>query len=725
MHLHFRSSSLLALLFLAAATPLHLYAQPANSSVEAQHVTVSLLVPPAQIYPGQNFTAGLDFKMEDGWHVYWINAGDSGEPPAIKWTLPVGVTADAMQFPPPKRLPLGPLMDFGYEGEVVFPIPMHVASDFHPAKSQATFAAHVTWLVCREVCIPGKADLALPVQALASAPAAPKTDTVAQNLVARFQNQLPKPLPFTDNATFALNQKTITLNVATGARTTSAQFFPLDETIIANAAPQPAQATSNGVQLTLTKDDNLQAPPQKLNGLLELPDGTAYEIHATPGTIAATTTTNPTDFSALLGAAGLAFIGGILLNLMPCVFPVLFIKGLSLVQSSQQERHQLRAHGWVYTLGILVSFWVVVAVLVILRAAGQQLGWGFQFQSPTFLALMAMLLFFLGLALAGQFEIGLSLTSAGGSLAQKHGYTGSFFTGVLAMVVATPCTAPFMGAAIGYALSHSVIVSFTVFTALALGLALPYLALAYFPGWARILPKPGAWMEVLKQAVSIPIFATVIWLVWVFTQIAGTSALIGLLAAFLLLAVAGWFLGRWPGKPAATTIAAAVLLAAIGTSVWAVRALAISPVSSYTTVIARNGSQVLVGAGNAWQPFTPALLAQSRSQGKPVFIDFTASWCLCCQVNERLILMRADVQQRLHDSGAVLLRADWTNQDPDITQTLATLGRSGVPTYALYPADPALPAHVLPEVLTPGIVIEALNTLPKPQQQSASAQNLP
>jgi DsbC/DsbD-like thiol-disulfide interchange protein len=262
MHLHFRSSSLLALLFLAAATPLHLYAQPANSSVEAQHVTVSLLVPPAQIYPGQNFTAGLDFKMEDGWHVYWINAGDSGEPPAIKWTLPVGVTADAMQFPPPKRLPLGPLMDFGYEGEVVFPIPMHVASDFHPAKSQATFAAHVTWLVCREVCIPGKADLALPVQALASAPAAPKTDTVAQNLVARFQNQLPKPLPFTDNATFALNQKTITLNVATGARTTSAQFFPLDETIIANAAPQPAQATSNGVQLTLTKDDNLQAPPQ-------------------------------------------------------------------------------------------------------------------------------------------------------------------------------------------------------------------------------------------------------------------------------------------------------------------------------------------------------------------------------------------------------------------------------------------------------------------------------
>jgi len=258
-----------------------------------------------------------------------------------------------------------------------------------------------------------------------------------------------------------------------------------------------------------------------------------------------------------------------------------------------------------------------------------------------------------------------------------------------------------------------------VFTALALGLALPYLALAYFPGWARVLPKPGAWMEVLKQAVSIPIFATVIWLVWVFTQIAGSSALIGLLAAFLLLAVAGWFLGRWPGKAAATTIAALVLIAAIGTSVWAVRALGASPQS----VSAQNapGSQ-LPASGSDWQPFTPTLVSESRAQGKPVFIDFTASWCLSCQVNERLILNRADVQQRLHDSGAVLLRADWTNQDPDITQTLATLGRSGVPTYALYPADPNAPAHVLPEVLTPGIVIDALNTLPKPQQQSSAPQ---
>jgi thiol:disulfide interchange protein len=709
----FFTLTLVAVFALAPHQPLH--AQP---SVTAQHLTVSLLVPPAQLAPGENFTAGLDFKMEEGWHVYWINAGDSGEPPAAKWNLPPGVTADALQFPPPKRLPLGPLMDFGYENEVVFPIAMHVSADFHPASTKTTLGAHVTWLVCREVCIPGKADLAVTRTAWSKPAAGPDVDPAAQDLIAKFQAQLPQPLPATDTATFRATPKTFVLDIATGSQITSAQFFPLDQTVIANAAAQPAQPTTNGVQLTLTKDENLQTPPQKLNGLLELPDGTAYEIHATPGTLSATTTAPSTGFSSLAGAAGLAFIGGILLNLMPCVFPVLFIKGLSLVQSSTEERGRLRAHGWVYTLGILVSFWAVVAVLVILRAAGRQLGWGFQFQSPTFLALMAMLLFFLGLALAGQFEIGLSLTSAGGSLAQKAGYAGSFFTGVLAMVVATPCTAPFMGAAIGYALSHSVLVSFTVFTALALGLALPYLALAYFPGWARILPKPGAWMEVLKQAVSIPIFATVIWLVWVFTQLAGTNALIGLLAAFVLLAIAGWFLGRWPGKTAPSVIAALILIAAIGTSVWTVHALAIStqPDSAQNAP-----SSQFPAPGSVWQPFTPALLAQSRAQGKPVFIDFTASWCLSCQVNERLILNRADVQQHLRDSGAVLIRADWTNQDPAITQTLAALGRSGVPTYALYPADPSAPAHVLPEVLTPGIVISAVDALPHPSQTAANA----
>ncbi|HEX3662515.1 MAG TPA: thioredoxin family protein [Acidobacteriaceae bacterium] len=713
--------SLLAVLPALLLAPLVASAAPAASapapSLSAPHLTVTLLVPPGQLYPGQSFTAGLDFKMEPGWHVYWINAGDSGEPPTVGWKLPEGITAHPLQFPPPQRLPLGPLMDFGYENQVVFPVPFHIGTDFHPAGPQAVLAAHVSWLVCREVCIPGKGDLAVTRIALPKAPALPTVDTTAQSIINHFRDRLPQPLPAANTARFRSTPKGFVLDIATGSRIFAAQFFPLDQNILANAAPQIVKPLPNGVQLTLTKDENLQQPPAQLSGLLELPGGAAFIIHATPGAAPATTAVASTSAASLAGIAGLAFLGGMLLNLMPCVFPVLFIKGLALVQSGQHERHRLRAHGWVYTLGILFSFWIVVAVLLILRAAGRQLGWGFQFQSPIFVALMAMLLFFLGLALAGQFEIGLSLTSAGGSLAQKQGYAGSFFTGVLAMVVATPCTAPFMGAAIGYALSHSAIVSFIVFTALALGLAVPYLLLAYFPGWARLLPKPGAWMEVLKQAVSVPIFATVIWLVWVYLRVAGTGlALMALLAAFLLLAIAGWFLGRWPGRTAPAVIAALIVAAAIAVPVSILHALP-APSQSFSGSGAP-GSQ-LPASGSAWQPFTPAALQQARAQHRPVFIDFTASWCLSCQVNERLILDRSDVQQRLRTSGATLLRADWTNQDPAITQELASLGRSGVPTYVLYPPDPSAPPHVLPEVLTPGIVLDALNALPKPQNASA------
>ncbi len=354
----------------------------------------------------------------------------------------------------------------------------------------------------------------------------------------------------------------------------------------------------------------------------------AYDITAAQGALAGSA-----DVSAgpgkILQVVGLAFLGGIILNLMPCVFPVLFIKGLALVQSSGEERSRMRAHGWVYTLGILVSFWIVVALLLVLRTGGRQFGWGFQFQSPSFVAVMALLLFFLGLSLAGMFEIGLTLTSAGGSLASKSGYAGSFFTGILAMVVATPCTAPFMGLAIGFALAQPAAITFLIFTALGLGLAAPYLLLSFNPGWTRLLPRPGAWMEVLKQATAVPIFATVIWLVWLFTQSAGVNALIGLLGAFLLLAVAGWVLGRWPAKRLPTAVAALLLLAAIALPVYAMRKFAPPSIAA-----ARTGS-------SDWQSYSPQLLEQYRAQGRPVFVDFTASWCLSCQVNERVVLERA------------------------------------------------------------------------------------
>jgi thiol:disulfide interchange protein len=693
---------LLALAAAAHAAKTPVAAAASSPTLAAQHVRVTLLVPPQQLYPGESLMAGLEFQMEPGWHVYWINAGDSGEPPAVEWNLPAGISAGEMEFPPPQRLPLGPLMDFGYENQVVFPVSMDVATTLRSAGPGAHIAAHLTWLICREVCIPEKGDLAVSRAVVRSAPAVAVAAATAQSLVARYESQLPKLLPTGDIARFHSTAQGFVLDIHTGTRETAAQFFPLDGSVIANAAPQPATPLPGGIQLALTKDQSLQSPPQQLNGLLELGDGTAYLIHATPGALpqSAGSATSAGRFAGILG---FAFLGGMILNLMPCVFPVLFIKALALVQSSQQERRHLRAHGWIYTLGILVSFWAVVAILLSLRAAGRQLGWGFQFQSPIFLALMAMLLFFLGLALAGQFEIGLSLTGTGSSLAQKQGLAGSFFTGVLAMVVATPCTAPFMGAAIGYALAHSAAVNFAIFTVLALGLAAPYLFLAYFPSWARLLPKPGRWMEILKQAVSVPIFATVIWLVWVFAQMAGVSALAGLLGAFLLLAIAGWFLGHWPGRRAPSVVAAVILAAAVALPVWAVRVF----------YVPFNPSRVVtLSKKSVWQPFSPALLAQERAQGRPVFVDFTASWCLSCQVNERLILDNAEVRRTFQKGGVALLRADWTDQDPQITKALAALGRSGVPTYAIYPADPSAAPQVLPEVLTRGIVLSALKALP-------------
>ncbi|MBV8629837.1 MAG: thioredoxin family protein [Silvibacterium sp.] len=667
----------------------------AAPSATAPHLTVQLVVPPTQIYSGQNFSAGLYFKLDRGWHVYWVNAGDSGEPPSVKWTLPPGVTAGPLQFPAPKRLPLGPLMDFGYDNEVLFPIAMHVAPDFKPSGPDTTLAAKVNWLVCREVCIPGKAQLSVDRAALAQPPAVDSVNADDAQLLERFKDRLPQPLPAGDSAKFRATANGFELSIQTGHEEKSAAFFPFDQSVLTNAAAQPVTPLKDGVSIALTKDENLRTAPDQLNGVLALDNGRAYEIHARPGVLASASVETS---NSLVRIVVLAFIGGVILNLMPCVFPVLFIKGLALVQSSGEERRKLRMHGVVYTLGILVSFWVIVGALLALRGAGHNLGWGFQFQSPTFDALIAMLLFFLGLSLAGQFEIGLTLTSAGSSLAVKSGYTGSFFTGVLAVIVATPCTAPFMGAAIGYALSNSPMVGFAVFTALALGLAAPYLLLTLNPAWTRLLPRPGAWMEILKQAVSIPIFATVIWLVWVFTQTAGVSALVNLLAAFLLLAIAGWILGHWPAKAGSTIAAASVLVLAVALPVMAVRK---GPERFDLAVVGMKRAR--------WEPFTPELVAKYRSQGRPVFIDFTASWCLSCQVNERVVLNREDVQKRLQNSGVALLRADWTRHDETIAQTLASLGRNGVPTYALYPADPQAPPVLLPEVLTPDAVFQALD----------------
>ena len=708
-----------------------------SSSADLPHVHVQLISPDAQLHPGTANDAGLYFKLEPGWHVYWRNPGDAGEPPHIKWTLPQGVTAGPLQYPIPKRLPLGPLMDFGYEGEVLFPMQLNVASG--ASSGPRTLRAKVDWLVCRGSCIPEKTELEL-TRPVASGSAGSTPIEPDHDIWARLANKLPQSLPANLKVGFAPAASGFRLTVIAGHRETEASFFPADPDMLSNPAPQVATPTANGLTLDLKKDESLAANPKQLRGLLELSGGRAYELIASAGppvapkpmgpepapaqslSTQAATAPSASELNAnnqpaparplessgpgLLEAAGLAFVGGLLLNLMPCVFPVLFLKGLALVQSGNEDRYRLRTHGFVYAVGILVSFWVLVALLLGLRSAGSHLGWGFQFQSPVFLSLMAALLFFLGLSLAGQFEIGLTLTSAGGSLAAKQGYTGSFFTGVLAVIVATPCTAPFMGVALGYALAQTAIVTFAVFTALALGLAAPYVALTLQPAWTRILPRPGAWMEVLRQAISIPIFATVIWLAWVLAQAYGATLLAAILATFLLLAIAGWFLGRWPAKRWSTITSAVILLAVVAVCVIAPGELDESgQANSMKDVVPMTVSSKDIPG--VWQPWSVEAITRYQSQGRPVFVDFTASWCLSCQVNERVALGTPDVQKALADANVVLLRADWTRYDDSITQTLTSLGRSGVPTYVLYIPGQEKP-RLLPEVLTPGIVIDAI-----------------
>jgi thiol:disulfide interchange protein len=685
-------------------------ARAASNSADVSHLHVQLVVPGQSLRPNAANDAGLYFKIEPGWHIYWKNAGDSGEPPHIKWTLPEGITASALEFPAPKRLPLGPLMDFGYENEVLFPLTLNVADSVK--RGPALLHAKVDWLVCREVCIPGKAELET-TREVAAPGAASSTGEPDSGLFERWSNSLPKPLNASAKVIFQQTPTGFRIGVTTGQRETEAAFFPADQDILDNPAPQKVTPTAKGLILELTKDTNLKENPAQLSGVLELSGGRAYEIAALPGAVAASAP--PLEWLRFFRIAGFAFVGGLLLNLMPCVFPVLFLKGLALVNSGNEERHKLRNHGFVYTAGILVSFWALVALLIGLRAAGSVLGWGFLFQSPVFLALMAGLLFFLGLSLAGQFEIGLSLTSAGGTLAAKQGYAGSFFTGVLAVVVATPCTAPFMGVAVGYALSQPPVITFAVFTALALGLALPYFALTLQPAWTRLLPRPGAWMEILRQAVSVPIFVTVIWLAWVLAQAYGAATLASLLCGFLLLAVAGWFLGRWPGKRWAGGVAALILFAVIGLAVVGERMASENGASASQGAV--SGSNAAIGA---WEPWTAVAVAKYQAQGRPVFVDFTASWCLSCQVNERVALQQPQVQQAFQAGNVALLKADWTRHDEAITQALAALDRSGVPAYALYAPGQTQP-QLLPEVLTPGIVTSALAALPKSATQTAAA----
>lgn len=660
--------------------------------VKAPHLTAELTSLAPQIAPGGKLELGLVLTLEEHWHVYWINAGDSGEPPKIRWTLPKGFTSGPMRFPPPGRISYGPLMDYGYEDQVAFPVELIAAPSVKPGKVHLD--AHVSWLVCANVCLPGKAHLGLDLNATPG----PLPDPPVVGALGQAIRGLPKPLPEDMSVQAIGGAKAIALTLKTGETEEDVELYPFDELIINNPADQVVESRPDGVRVIVERAPESTALPKTLHALLKLSDAESYEVTTPvqPGPVAYTggrpagkTVSSAASGITAWSAIGLAFVGGLILNLMPCVFPVLFLKGLALVNSSAEERARQRLHGLIYTLGILVSFWAIVAVLLTLRAGGRELGWGFQLQSPGFVAVLASLMFFLALSLAGQFELGLSMTSAGGSLAQQSGLKGSFFTGVLATVVATPCMGPLMGAAVGFALAQPVWLTFTVFTVLALGLAAPYLALSLHPQWTSILPKPGAWMETLKQLTAVPLFATAIWLTWVYAHLystAGVDRMTLLLAGFLLLAIAGWVLGRWPAR-------------------WGSAAAAVALIAVALLLPLRTPKAETM----AWEAWTPTSFSAARATGRPVFVDFTAAWCLSCKFNEAAVLRSPDVESKLRDAHVYMLRADWTQYDAKITEQLATVNRSGVPTYVFYPPGENAGADVLPELLSKDAVLKAID----------------
>jgi thiol:disulfide interchange protein DsbD len=688
----FLLTALLALLagLSSAQTP-----QPSDRA-STEEVQVRLISAHRQVQPGQRLLLALEQRIAPHWHTYWRNPGDSGQPTSIEWALPAGVQAGEILWPTPKRFDVGPITNYGYEDRVLLLTELRLPQDLTPGQP-LHLQAEASWLVCREECIPQQASLRLSLAVGAQAQPGPDAQSLAAARAA-----LPQPAGFAVQARRQGQQ--LELSWPAGSAIREALFMPQDWGRIQHAAKPVLSRQGDQWRLSMPLGEDAVREGQPLEGLL-LIDGQAQSIKtvlqagpgegldkaATPAAAAA-----PASDLSLWSALALALAGGLVLNLMPCVFPVLAIKALGFLQG---DAAQHRRHGLAYTGGVLLAFAVLAGLLMGLRSAGGAVGWGFQFHSPLFVLLLAWLMFLLGLALAGLLQLGAGLAGLGQGLASRPGLAGSFFTGVLATVVATPCTAPFMGAAMAYALAQPPLPLLAVFLALGLGLALPYLALACWPGLQRWMPRPGAWMETLKQGLAFPMFGAAIWLVWVLAQQAGPQGVLLALSGMGLIALAAWLRGisrqagprgRWLGAGTAL----ATLLAAVALLPWLPRAEADSASTSPTAQQADH------------EPYSPERLAQLQAEGRPVFVNLTAAWCITCLVNERVALSTPEVRAAFQAGGITYLKGDWTRQDPRITALLARHGRSGVPLYLFYPAGQAV--RVLPQLLTPGIVQAAL-----------------
>jgi len=696
----------------ALAFSLALGAQAAP--VRTPNVEAELVSAATSAAPGAPATVALRLKMREGWHTYWQNPGDSGLPTTIEWKLPAGVTAGPIQWPAPNALPAGPLVNYGYEGEVYLPTTLTVAPGVKAGRDLAV-AARAEWLVCKETCIPEGADLNLALPVKPGAQPHPKWGAPLAATLA----SLPKPLAkWTVEARGDGQQVQLALTPPDGAADPGVlRFFPFQEGRIEASSPQTVSRDGAAYVLALPVAYQLAPGFTRVAGVISAAGGIGDAKAATidvplAGAVVAgpkpvdakaptlvITSSAPGASMTLLLALVLAFVGGAVLNLMPCVLPVLSIKVLGFAEHHDSPS-TMRREGLAYGAGVLATFVGLALALIAFRTAGEQLGWGFQLQSPLFVSLLALLFFVMGLNLSGVFEFGNVAPSSVRGWTSRNRTLDAFGTGVLAVVVASPCTAPFMGAALGFALAQPASETVAVFLALGVGMALPYVLLAWFPAWRRALPRPGAWMVRFKQLLAFPLYATVAWLAWVLGTQIDVDAVLRLAIALIAVALALWSWHAWRlgGRRGWQVVALAALVGAV---------LVARPLASPPPADA-SPAKASASATGPWRAYTPDGLATLAASG-PVFVDFTAAWCVTCQVNKRLVLNDPAVLEALAAKKVTLVRADWTRRDPDITRALAALGRNGVPVYALY--RPGREPLLLPEVLTARTVADALATL--------------
>ena len=641
--------------------------------------TVSLVSDTDAVSPGTPFRIGLRLRLAPGWHTYWQNPGDAGIPPSLELTVPPGAKAGPIVWPAPRRVAEGSLMTYSYTGDVLLPLTVTPV----PGSGATDIAATARWLVCKEICVPEQAHFTLGLPAGTAAPSAQAP------LFAAADRSIPRSSPWTAHIT---SNGTLWVQGAelSGATVTDAWFIPSTPGTIDDAAPQRLTTGAGGFTLSL-KTGSAFKPAADLTGVLAVLDRSGQEIDvaltATPGA-------PPPELTLpLREALGFAFLGGLILNLMPCVFPVLAMKALGLAAGAAQGR--MRSHAISYTAGVLLAFGALGGALLAAHAAGSAAGWGFQFASPIFVAGMAWLLFGVGLNLSGVFEIGGRLAGAGQRYAARGGHSGSFFTGLLAVLVATPCTAPFMGVATAAALAAPPAETILVFLTMGLGLAAPYALFAAVPGVARLAPKPGRWMDRLRQGLAFPMYGASAWLVWVVSQEAGAAGVLGTVTGLVLLGFAGWVVGvaqeeTGRRRRLAQSVAVATLLAALAV---------------LTGIDGVPPAAATAEAGA--EPYSAARLASLRAEGRPVFVNMTAAWCVTCLVNERVAIATDPVRAAFAAHHVAYLKGDWTRQDAGITAFLRAHGRDGVPLYLYFPPGDQ-PPTILPQILTEQTVLRAI-----------------